>query len=196
MQNRWSLEIDQDPLLFNLEENVRYIAFFTDINHRVEPVTTGIRMTLQYNIYVGGNENELPHEENDEEKEDEKEDEVENSTRPLFEHTNRFYGVINDDLTSSLLHNLSSAVTTTNSVSLPLFHLYTSAKVVPSALKLSDRQIFDTLIDSGYCIQLQHIELRAISDSDGKYLKDDRESHYSLKPLTLFEENCERYIKN
>lgn len=130
MQNRWSLEIDQDPLIFNLEENVRYIAFFTDINHRVEPVTTGIRMTLQYNIFVEGNVQFLYEFEDDE---DEIEVENEYCTRPLFEHTRRFYGVINDDLTSSLLRNLSSLITITNSVSFPLFHLYTSAKVVPSS---------------------------------------------------------------
>lgn len=62
--------------------------------------------------------------------------------------------------------------------------------------KLSDRQIFDFLINSGYCVQLQHIELRAKSGYDGLFPKDYKQSQYKVKPLNLFGENCEGYVKN
>jgi hypothetical protein len=42
---------------------VAYVAFFSDVEHEVTPVTSGHRITLTYNLYLGagfGNEDVIP----------------------------------------------------------------------------------------------------------------------------------------
>ena len=170
---RWSLEpiIDYD--------SVRYIAFFTDINHRVEPVLSGARLVLQYDIYVtprkkaDGEDDDDEEEDDEEEEEEEEEEDVNNGG--FFGQTMSFpSAVISTSFITKLLESVASCITNELSISFPLFHLYTDAQLLPSRLKSSDQQIFSALLSHGYHVLLVPVEIIAESNYEGNY----RESRY------------------
>jgi hypothetical protein len=150
---RWSLSSIPSDLG---NDFVRYIAFYTDVNHRVEPVESGVRIALQYDIYVDDdgedNWNIFHPDKND-----------------FFRNTIPFSSSISTDY---LLTLLDEYVTDRLSVSFPLLHLYTDTKLLPSRLKSTDHQIFTALLDHGFHVQMIPVQITATSDLDGSFAED------------------------
>ena len=162
---RWSLATkdkdDDDPSRSdNDESRVRYIAFFTDVNHRVEPVLSGVRLVLQYDILATPmNEEEI----------EEETEEREQEYYGFFSQTFSFPPVISTTLITKLIESVASCITNEQSISFPLFHLYTDTQLLPSRLKSSDQQIFSALLSHGYHVLLVPVEIIAESNYEGNY---------------------------
>jgi hypothetical protein len=148
----------------------RYIAFFTDVNHRVEPVESGVRIVLQYDIYV----------DDDDERDDWQR--YDDETADFFRKAIRFSSSISID---KLLTLLDDYVTEGLSVSFPLLHLYTDTKLLPSRLKPADQQIFTALLDHGFHVQMVPVRITAISNFHGSFANSVR---YMIRSLALSDE--------
>lgn len=177
---RWTLSCSD--LESKLTDMVQYIAFYTDVNHRVEPVTSGVRAVLQYDIYIRNDDDpqskkaKLSH---DYRYDDNGYDD--DDSENFFQKTKTFSTPITDVLTTKLLESLDKYVTDEQSISFPHFHLYTDTQLHPNRLKLKDKQIFTALLNHGYHVQLIPVTIRAVSDYDGMFA---RNSDYSIRPLS------------
>ncbi|KAJ7193827.1 hypothetical protein GGX14DRAFT_701046 [Mycena pura] len=153
-------------------ETLGAVAFFTDIEHMVEPVTEGVRIILQFDVHVS------------------KAKEVKKKDEDQWEgYVTKTVGVHcqNPDLEQSSLP-LSSAANDANmleiidaikklhadgvsEVGFPLQHLYRKASVAPEYLKCTDARLYEAL-DRVFCVSLHPVMLEERSDYDGKYNGD------------------------
>jgi hypothetical protein len=164
---RWSLSSVPSDLDNGF---VRYIAFYTDVNHRVEPIESGVRIVLQYDIYV-----------DDDDQQDDWEDE-DHYNNDFFRMTIPFSSSISND---KLLTLLDEYVTERLSVSFPLLHLYTDTKLLPSRLKSADHQIFTALLDHGFHVQMVPVQITAQSDYEGSFASY---ATHSIRSLAMTDE--------
>jgi hypothetical protein len=176
---RWSLASDFDPS----GHMVRYIAFFTDVNHRVESVLSGVRLVLQYDIYVD------PDEEDENEEEEDESEEEEDPSVDFFSKTSMFSKAISNAFLTKLLDSIGSCITDEQSISFPHFHLYTDTQLLPSRLKWKDQIIFSALLNQGYHVLMVPVEMTAFSNYEGSYRQSSRLSDdsptYKIRSLSL-----------
>jgi hypothetical protein len=178
---RWSIGTTEEFNQSHLPQ-LRWIAFFTDIDHRVEPVSTGVRIVLQFDIHI-----------------------VETSkTRIVHERYSsrmadgEYFGLpITNTLTSNLMRSLQDLVSDSRGIALPLFHLYTDAILDPDRLKLKDLELFQTFLNHDYCVQLVPIMIvhrEDFRDKEGNS-SDEEEAAceepfipgYSIRPIPTTE---------
>jgi hypothetical protein len=148
------------------DPKVRFIAFYTDVLHRVEPVENGVRAVLQFDIHIS-----IPT----------PKPKPNSELKEFFDTTKPFGDPVNDEFTSRLMRSLDPLVTDTHGVALPLFHLYADHQLVPQSLKLSDAQLFLAFLSHGFCVQLVPILLNARSETSG-YFEEDEEDMYGISP--------------
>lgn len=159
---RWSLATNEN------NNSLKWIAFYTDVQHRVEPVTSGVRMVLQYDIHVS---NEIERDRNDE-----------NYGETFFGSRPQYPESFSNELPSKLLAALEEFVNDDKSISFPMFHLYCDSQLVPNRLKSNDYQLFTILINAGYCVQLIPVSVHATSDYfEGTY---EDEGKYDILPIS------------
>jgi hypothetical protein len=171
---QWSLASNDSDLTGNL---VRYIAFFTDVNHRVEPILSGVRLVLQYDIYAtpmdeaqqSKRQKSVPWEEDDD-------------SEGFFTKTSVFSQPISNALTTKLLDLIGSCITNEQSISFPHFYLYTDTQLLPSRLKWKDQQIFSALLNHGYHVLMIPVEIVAISNYEGSFRGDN--PTYKIRSLS------------
>jgi hypothetical protein len=175
------------------------VAFFTDTEHCVEPVESGVRIVLQYDIELAKKEEEGGHEEDkeaDEENEDEKvEDDEEDEETEEFEaeklepwmkkvrevwseraETDATAQAIAD---KAALEKVVSTIKAMHSkgaeeVAFALQHLYRRTSILAEYLKGSDATLYNALLASGdFDISLHPVILSEESDYEGTM-----EEHY------------------
>jgi hypothetical protein len=176
---RWSLNRPRD-----LERKVEYIAFFTDVNHRVEPVLSGVRMVLQYDIHVF---NDDPKQQSNDKGNfavsytyNGEKDGDDDDAQHFFDNTHQFPFSVSDALTAKLLTALGEHLTDEKRIAFPHFYLYTDAQLLPSRLKSKDYQIFSALVNHGYHVELVPVEIIATSNENGGFYDG-----YKIRPLSL-----------
>ncbi|OJA11416.1 hypothetical protein AZE42_05746 [Rhizopogon vesiculosus] len=120
------------------------VAFYTDMEHKVMPVTKGVRVVLQYDVEVIG---EVPPPASI----------YDDGSRPLEDVTMRTQRLATGDKVCSYLKPDKTSIQAvvdeiqelhnkgTNIVAFPLFHLYRSASVKREYLKGNDSVLFDAL---------------------------------------------------
>jgi hypothetical protein len=161
VETRWSLATD--PQTRNPYRHVNHwIAFYTDIEHRVESVHTGIRAVLQFDILlVSLNKGKKP------KKSSKKKITKRKKNDNFFTNCRYFSSSISPNFISQLQELLQKYFSDTSNenlaISLPLFYLYTDKILLPQRLKYKDQQIFELLLSIGYCIQLRPIIIEAIT---------------------------------
>ncbi len=183
-------------------KNVKFIAFYTDVVHSVEPVTSGMRAVIQFDIYAlyenaikddDSDIEKIPEEEEvhlkitqetiDEDEDEKKKDEDVNKN--FFENVENFDSdKVNSAMTSKIVSLLDSSVTDNKGIAFPLLHLYTNTQVLVETLKQGDRQIFQACLDAGYCVQMVPIIIDAYSSTLGKY-DESAEYYVSAIPSVL-----------
>jgi hypothetical protein len=161
---RWSLSSTPSDLPSNM---VRYIAFYTDVTHRVEPVQSGVRIVLQYDIYV----------------DDIGVDDWEEEEYDFFGYASTPKPISNES-TTLLLTLLGEYVTDQMSVSFPLLHLYTDTKLLPSRLKVGDQEIFNALLNHGYHVQMVPVEITSTSNWEGTWTMENDHPKYEIRSLS------------
>ena len=184
--------------------SLRWVAFYTDLHHKVEKVTNGTRLMLQYDIYVDADEEEEEKEEEKEEaeeeeydEEDEEDDEQRFEDLPPFHYCNdkeklpnkysfpRLTTPEQKVILSALEANLDGS---DEAVAIPLFHLYTTQSIKANYLKNADRQLLQTILSTGkYEVGLIPIIVEARSNYERMF---DRESIsdayvYTTQPMDI-----------
>jgi hypothetical protein len=143
-------------------DTLRWVAFYTDVVHRVEPVTSGIRAVLQFDIIIKKEVGDCANDDNeDEDDNDDYEDENYNHKMGVFKA--RFDMTVNDPVLlnareekegsgpnvpviKKLIAALQNEVTASKKIALPMFHLYRAKSVLPEYLKGIDHQLYQYLI--------------------------------------------------
>lgn len=203
----WSLESEHTPAIkkssfYYHHPTVRWCAFHTDITHKVEPVVSGVRAVLQFDILVQHCDSDAPQAkaaddaEGNGDDEAEEEDEQENDYDDDIDGgrgegsneceeaaammPNGHLGRTADTAVAAFIEKLEHAVAE-QSIALPLFHSYHQAYLRPEFLKSVDRALFDALLKAGHSILLSPVIIRSTSDYEG------RSYEYSVGPCDPYD---------
>jgi hypothetical protein len=193
VEYRWSLTDTPSNAnsIFNRRDNtLRYVAFFTDMIHRVEPVMSGVRIVLQYDILVRPSvfgdyrKNQWG---------------ISSTNNKWDISSTKYYSSpITDRFTSKLFGSLQTIICDdSHGAALPLFHLYPDSQLTPNRLKMKDMHLFSFLIEQGYCVQLTPIvitnkqDYREYEDHDeddeDAPRRDDFVPGYSVREASIIE---------
>lgn len=171
----------------------RWCAFHTDITHKVEPVTAGVRAVLQFDIHAHHpveEIQELAEEQGEEDEDDDDNSDVEDDddSSESSESRGNFFS---EEMGPSMMNNAAGSASpdavdafikmlqprlAEQSIALPLFHSYQHAYLQPDFLKPADRMLFDSLLKAGHSVLLTPIIIDVEGDSD------DRHFDYSIGP--------------
>ncbi|OAX33687.1 hypothetical protein K503DRAFT_504045 [Rhizopogon vinicolor AM-OR11-026] len=141
------VNVDMHPTAIQNKSRPIVAAFYTDTEHKVMPVTNGVRLVLQYDVKVIG-ERPLP------------DSRYSPNEQPLLQAVWRAERLESGRIVAATYtkpdHTLIQAVIDeikelhdkgTNIVAFPLFHLYRRASVKREYLKGNDSALFDALKD-------------------------------------------------
>ncbi|OJA08729.1 hypothetical protein AZE42_11846 [Rhizopogon vesiculosus] len=140
------VNIDMHPTTIQNKSRPLVAAFYTDTEHKVMPVTNGVRLILQYDVEVIG-ERPPPERYND----DEKPLRLAALCAKRLESgklVTATYAKPDDTLIQAVIDEIKELHDEgTNIVAFPLFHLYRRASVKREYLKGNDSALFDALKD-------------------------------------------------
>ena len=151
--------------------DVQAVAFFTDTEHRVEPVKSGIRIVLQYDVEIektqkGEDESEGSEDENGEEYE------------PRMDRVSERYSerlqiggdaqAAKDKAAIEKVLAIIKELYKDGEVAFALQHLYRKSSISAEYLKGSDATLYDALKVSGeFDVSLHPVMFQEVSDSEG-----------------------------
>jgi hypothetical protein len=144
---------------------LQWLLFYTDIEHSVSPVTDGVRIVLQFDVYdrspsesteiVGAGKDS--HEDDDEKENPASDyDHIMESTKPIDQ--NGMTGS-KERVLSQILSIPQNESTSKHAPVIPLYYLYTSQTILPEKLKNIDKVLFDTLLAAEFRLALVSVEL-------------------------------------
>ena len=188
--------VDMKPKLEEDNVILQAISFFTDTEHKVEPVSEGVRIVLQYDVEVSGwavrgmkrkredSDNE-PNEDSEEEEDEYEEEEKGESVLEAMTSTES-EEVAGDPkivkkVAAIVKELLESNVGPVDEVGFALQYLYRKSSILPEFLKGSDALVYQALAEE-FDVSLRMVVLRESTDGDGSYkeceayLYDDDES--------------------
>jgi hypothetical protein len=150
------------------------VAFYTDIEHKVENITDGTRIVLQFDVNVEGNEDDF---ESDEDYDDDEDDllqrgsgqRVSNNMKPLFPFSGP--DASRDVILEKLIAMVKDLQTSKSidEVVFPLRHLYRLASIKPEYLKGVDAYMYKGL-KKMFEVDLKPIVLVHQTDGEGSWL--------------------------
>jgi len=181
--------------------DLQAVAFYTDTEHKVEPVTKGIRIVLQYDVEVVGWGSALAvNEKDDDEDEEQNEDELFyymgdiSRKRGPYQESSGSLTVDNAVVTKVINIITNELIDGRKEVGLAMQHLYRKSSILPEFLKGADAQLYHALLSS-FVVTLQPVVLHSCTDIDGRsapYLaitwddddssESDLESNKSVEP--------------
>ncbi|KAF8917406.1 hypothetical protein CPB85DRAFT_1250218 [Mucidula mucida] len=155
---------------------MQVVAFYTDVEHKVDPVTEGVRLVLQYDVYVTTTED------GDDDDCDMEDEDNYFSDKPIYDIINtedqQCYSsyelpdvTANEDALKRLTKSLKAVLKQkeTQEVGFPLRHLYRQQSILPQYLKGVDALMFRHL-SSLFEVSLHPILLTATTDYEtGSY---------------------------
>jgi hypothetical protein len=155
------------------------VAFYTDIEHMVEPVTEGVRIILQFDVHVSKAEKEKKKKAADE---DEEESEAQEGTvsravgvhcwKPDVPTSIPLSSAANDAIMDEIIAAIKNLHTDgVYEVGFPLQHLYRKASVLPAYLKCTDIRLYEAL-KQAFCVSLHPVLLEESSNYDGSWTID------------------------
>ncbi|KAF8812934.1 hypothetical protein BYT27DRAFT_6399752 [Phlegmacium glaucopus] len=158
--------------------DLQAVAFFTDIEHRVEPVKSGIRIVLQYDIELldKPDKDQTKDEDEDEEEGEDEDEEYQpwmDSVEENYSYRMDIQGVMHATADKKALEKVLTIIKTmhksgTEEVAFALQHLYRRESILAKYLKGSDATLYNALLASGdFNISLYPVILREESDYDG-----------------------------
>jgi hypothetical protein len=176
--------------------DLQAIAFFTDTEHRVEPVKDGVRMVLQYDIEIVGQEEKEVGKDKDEERdgtddEDEDDENEDNNeeNEPWMDKIVSVYSsrmeaqaVVEATADKAAVEKVLKIIRELHSegaetVAFALQYLYRQASISAEYLKGSDAVVYDALMASGdFEVCLHPVVHREVSNWDG-----EMDGHYAYR---------------
>lgn len=178
------------------DDKVNCCMFYTDVNHQVEPVLSGVRAVLQFDVLVPSKylETEDMKNQGEESAEDNSYDDDEEEENERIEDGAHFFEIIkpltvnalfveNNNSTTKMtliLQEMAKHVTDSASIALPLAHEYRVTGIVPQYLKCQDALLFHAFLQAGYHVALTPVELEVIGIMNNS---GDRTGYeYSVRP--------------
>jgi predicted 2-oxoglutarate/Fe(II)-dependent dioxygenase YbiX len=150
----------------NDEPILQAVAFFTDTDHRVEPVTEGTRIVLQYDIEVGEKQEDTTDDYSEM-------DSLMHKVQSAYSSRMEFQGIAQATADQAAVEKVLAIITELHKsgveeVAFALQHLYRKAAITAQYLKGSDAVLYNTLLASGvFQVSLHPVVLREISDHEG-----------------------------
>jgi hypothetical protein len=161
------------------------VSFFTDTEHRIDPVKDGVRIILQYDIEIVKEEGKQAGKEEDGESDDEDEDNYGPWMKRITSvHSNHMeaQGVTPIAADKAAVDNVLTIIKElhsegTETVAFALQYLYRQASISAEYLKGSDAVLYDALVASGHFdVSLHPVVLHESSGFDG-----DIRHHYAYR---------------
>eukprot|EP01040_Poterioochromonas_malhamensis_P005655 gene5655-6078_t len=156
------------------EPMLRWCLFYTDVEHRVKKVKSGVRIVLQFDVLV--------------KQIWEKEDKTlhkNDSVQPVI-HENRLIQPQTNVL-QQIHAQLKEIVTKEHAIAIPLYYLYTSETIKPESLKNYDYNLLRGLLEGGdYKIAIEPIELTTYYNPDDHNYPRDVDINLHDFPWTLY----------
>jgi 2OG-Fe(II) oxygenase superfamily len=150
--------------------NFQIIAFYTDIEHKVEKITDGTRIVLQFDVNVkGGQDDDSEEDFDDEDDGDLGGYESIDTLKPLFPVSGT-----NDTILKELVVMIKEmhASNSVDEVVFPLRHLYRMASIKPEYLKGVDGYLYEGL-KTTFDVSLKPIMLIRQTDEEGSWSSDN-----------------------
>ena len=160
-------------------KELTWIAFYTDAKHKVESVTSGVRIVIQYDVYV-----EVLKNEKDDKKDDKSDDKKDaygelKDEQPLQLSTTTLdkkfsFPTISPVGLENVLYHLKDCVRGLGGcIVLPLYHFYTSTSIKAQYLKNADRQLLIGILSTGeYEVGLSPVIVDACGSMRTGFFKD------------------------
>ena len=148
------------------EPTLKAVAFYTDTEHRVEPVTEGVRIVLQYDVEIG--------EKHDDDSDDGDEytpwmDKFADDYSRRMEYEALMQATSDKAAVEKVITIISKMhKSRVKEVAFAMQHLYRKASIIPHYLKGSDAVLYSALLASGrFDVSLHPVVLREASDIEG-----------------------------
>jgi hypothetical protein len=185
-----------NPRKFNfpVRDSLSWILFYTDIEHSVSPVTEGIRMVLQFDVYERStsvaDEQTVKKSINGYVIEEEEADEYNDSGCTIFQLSKPVEAdeliIANSEVFAPIISILQKELTSMHALAIPLYYLYTSESILK--LKNIDKELFQSLLAAGFPVALIPIELVTTTDNDGHHLKGRKNVLIRDFPFPVYEQ--------
>ena len=170
--------VDMHPKAERGDINLQAVAFYTDTEHKVEPVVKGIRIVLQYDIEVvgWGAKLALAVNEKDDDAKNKDENEDESELFDYMEHMSkrRRYQESPGPLTADneIVTKVTDIIASLladgkEEVAFAMQHLYRKNSILPEFLKGADAQLHRALVSS-FDVTLRPVVLHMTTDYDGR----------------------------
>jgi hypothetical protein len=166
--------VDMHPKV-DKEENINFqaCAFYTDTEHKVEPVKKGIRIVLQYDVeVVGWGANFEDGDAEDEEPDDIDDffDEIESISVKRRRYQKSLGALVaNDELVTKVVDIIKGLLADdgTEEVAFAMQHLYRKNSILPEFLKGADAPLHRALVSASFDVTLRPVVLHTTTDWDG-----------------------------
>jgi hypothetical protein len=146
----------------NNKDSLSWMLFYTDIEHSVSPVTEGIRVVMQFDVYerpAGTFEETKAEEEYDDEGEC-----IFATAMPI--ETDELI-TAKSSMITPIISILQKESTSKRALVIPLYYLYTSQSILPEKLKNIDKELFQSLLSAGFPLALTSVELVVTINDEG-----------------------------
>jgi len=160
--------VDMHPKVNQQGEGIslRAVAFYTDTEHKVEPVTKGIRIVLQYDVeVVGWGTNKADGGEYDEVFTD-----AEGISKKRKRYQKSSGSLTADNAIVKKITDLIGGLLADGEkeVAFAMQHLYRKSSILPEFLKGADAQLYRALVSS-FDVSLQPVVLQSCTDYEGNF---------------------------
>ncbi|KAJ6459702.1 hypothetical protein C8R47DRAFT_1161658 [Mycena vitilis] len=153
------------------------VAFYTDIEHMVEPVTEGVRIILQFDVHVLEEVEEEPHE--NKEHRDETYWDDDPHAIAVEAHCHKSAEIPTSSIPCSstandaAMHVIIHAIKELHGgglyeVGFPLQHLYRKASVLPTYLKCTDARLYEALKRT-FDVSIHPVIIEETTDDEGHF---------------------------
>ena len=177
---------------------LKWLAFYTDALHKVEKVTSGTRIVIQYDVYIDTEMSGVIKTDSYNDKKTDGKDtdgnyEDEDINVPYLENISsalyRFqFPCVSNIAVRKVLAELQELIATcgATNVAIPLFHRYSSASIQREFLKGIDRILFDAIVkEKKYVLGLSPVVITAMSEYEECIFNKHSYSITLTNPITL-----------
>ena len=161
------IDLQPEPPVGNSKEPIlQTVAFYTDTEHRVEPVTEGVRIVLQYDVEIEGMDD------NDSYDEDEYTPWMDKFATD-YSRRMKYEALTQATSDKAALEKVTTIISKMHEsgveeVAFAMQHLYRKASITPHCLKGPDAVLYNALLASGrFDVSLRPVVLREASSIEG-----------------------------
>lgn len=131
------------------QDELNYVAFYTNYEHELKTIESGYRIVLQFDIMAESIEDWNEEEREEPQPKRKKRNRYEDDEENIFEGVGSSYERPRDNYANTKIL-ISEINKVKHPIALPLYHLYTKRSLLPKYLKGCDSELYEGLKKSGY----------------------------------------------